>query len=508
MTPFGDRAVRFDVPAGAARRRLVAELAAVPGVRDVVLAEEVGCVVFEDAEGADRGARAAVAAALASRGAPERDEPGRAHVIRVVYDGDDLDDVARALGKSRSDVVALHAGAEYRVAMLGFMPGFAYLGGIPPELRLPRRAPRPRVPAGSVAIAAGYTGIYPFASPGGWHLLGRALDFAPFSAGSPAAPEGRAVFSIGDVVRFAPAPAPAAIAPEAPARAPALVPGEASGRPPRPHLEITRAGGFAILVDGGRPGRMRDGVPPGGPLVRALFDRANRAAGNEAGACAVELSGSLEVTARGGPITIADDVAGAVTLPEGGRHVVSTDGRARARYLALAGGVDAPVILGGRGALLVAGIGGLLRRGDRLAALGRAPRPPQGPTGGSVPAESTASADPRDEDRPIALVPGPDASALPLDALSEQVLRVSAASDRTGTRLDGLAPGATDLASHARRSTPMVLGAIELTPSGLIVLGPDHPTTGGYPVVAVVRSSSLDRLFARPIGAAVRFVVS
>ena len=60
-------------------------------------------------------------------------------------------------------------------------------------------------------------------------------------------------------------------------------------------------------------------------------------------------------------------------------------------------------------------------------------------------------------------------------------------------------------APASAKSTPMVMGAIELTPSGLIVFGPDHPTTGGYPVVAVVRSASLDRLFSRPIGAAVRF---
>ena len=67
-------------------------------------------------------------------------------------------------------------GETYEVAFLGFLPGFAYLTGIDPALALPRRAtPRPRVPAGALAIAAGYAGIYPIASPGGWHLLGTAL---------------------------------------------------------------------------------------------------------------------------------------------------------------------------------------------------------------------------------------------------------------------------------------------------------------------------------------------
>ena len=97
------------------------------------------------------------------------------HRVSVFYDGEDLDAVAAAVGLDRNAVIALHAEREYRVAMLGFLPGFAYLHGLDERLRLPRRAPRPRVPAGSVAIAAQYTGIYPFASAGGWNLLGRAV---------------------------------------------------------------------------------------------------------------------------------------------------------------------------------------------------------------------------------------------------------------------------------------------------------------------------------------------
>lgn len=94
--------------------------------------------------------------------------------IPVHYDGDDLVDVARATGLEVDEVVALHAGAAYQVAFCGFRPGFAYLVGLPPRLSLPRRAtPRPRVSAGSVAIADGFSAVYPSVSPGGWHLLGR-----------------------------------------------------------------------------------------------------------------------------------------------------------------------------------------------------------------------------------------------------------------------------------------------------------------------------------------------
>jgi KipI family sensor histidine kinase inhibitor len=89
-------------------------------------------------------------------------------------DGPDLEGVAGRLGLASDAVVALHAGTTYRVFMLGFAPGFAYLGTLPAELSLPRRTePRPSVPAGSVAIAARQTGVYPVATPGGWHLIGR-----------------------------------------------------------------------------------------------------------------------------------------------------------------------------------------------------------------------------------------------------------------------------------------------------------------------------------------------
>ena len=93
--------------------------------------------------------------------------------VPVTYDGPDLDEVARATGLSVAEVVDLHSSTPHRVAFCGFMPGFAYLVGLPSALHLARRTtPRPRVPAGSVAIAAGYSGVYPRESPGGWHLIG------------------------------------------------------------------------------------------------------------------------------------------------------------------------------------------------------------------------------------------------------------------------------------------------------------------------------------------------
>ena len=94
--------------------------------------------------------------------------------IPVLYDGPDLAALAGDTGMPESRIVDIHTAAPYRVYMLGFLPGFAYLGDVPETLRVPRlREPRKRVPAGSVAIADQFTAVYPLESPGGWRLIGR-----------------------------------------------------------------------------------------------------------------------------------------------------------------------------------------------------------------------------------------------------------------------------------------------------------------------------------------------
>lgn len=102
---------------------------------------------------------------------------GRLVEIPVVYggqDGPDLEVVARHTGLSAKEVVKRHSGGQYVVYFIGFMPGFAYMGGLDPQLATPRHAePRVSIPAGSVGIGGEQTGIYPLASPGGWQLLGR-----------------------------------------------------------------------------------------------------------------------------------------------------------------------------------------------------------------------------------------------------------------------------------------------------------------------------------------------
>ena len=102
--------------------------------------------------------------------------------IPVRYDGPDLDAVAEATGKSVEEVIDLHSGVTYHVYMMGFAPGFAYLGDLDPALHLPRHAtPRTRVPRGSVGIAGAQTAVYPVETPGGWHLIGT-TDLTLFDA--------------------------------------------------------------------------------------------------------------------------------------------------------------------------------------------------------------------------------------------------------------------------------------------------------------------------------------
>lgn len=151
-----------------------------------------------DDAGARAGSRLRMAIEAACADAAGMESAEREHVIPVCYDGIDLHDVAAHTRLSTSEVIARHTAATYRVAMLGFSPGFPYLLGLDPALSMPRRSePRTRVPAGSVAIGGAQTGIYPQTLPGGWHLLGRTpTRLFTLAASSPS------LLLPGDSVRF------------------------------------------------------------------------------------------------------------------------------------------------------------------------------------------------------------------------------------------------------------------------------------------------------------------
>jgi KipI family sensor histidine kinase inhibitor len=143
------------------------------------------------------------ALALSRTGFMEGNRSGRAHTIPVLYGGEsgpDLNDVAVFANLSIEDTIRSHSSVCYRVYMLGFSPGFPYLGAVPATIAMPRLStPRTRVPAGSVGIAENQTGIYPTATPGGWRLIGR----TPVSLYRPHAAVPFLIHA-GDTVRFQP----------------------------------------------------------------------------------------------------------------------------------------------------------------------------------------------------------------------------------------------------------------------------------------------------------------
>ena len=165
---MGERAVLVEGVGDPAAWALGVRAAGFAGVVDVVPAAETVLVSCESAEAVRN-----VAARLTTVVPGSTVADGGFVDIAVRYDGADLAEVAAATGLTPDEVVAQHSGAEYSAAFCGFSPGFAYLAGLPESLHLPRRAtPRTRVPRGAVAIASGYSAVYPRPSPGGWHLLG------------------------------------------------------------------------------------------------------------------------------------------------------------------------------------------------------------------------------------------------------------------------------------------------------------------------------------------------
>lgn len=167
-------------------------LESVPGMNNLTLLYDERCASAAELERRLR-------EALSPAASPTTDSQ-KLHVIDVAYGGDagpDLANVATATTLTKREVISLHTGREYVVYFVGFQPGFAYLGDLDERLRLPRRdAPRAAVPRGSVAIAMHHTAVYPFASPGGWHIIGR-TNVTVFDPAT-----GKALFAPGDRVRF------------------------------------------------------------------------------------------------------------------------------------------------------------------------------------------------------------------------------------------------------------------------------------------------------------------
>ncbi|MEV3992489.1 5-oxoprolinase subunit PxpB [Streptomyces sp. NPDC049837] len=198
--PVGERALLVELGTGEEAEAFHAELlrrraaGALPAVTEIVPAARTVLL-----DGVAEPARlAALVAGWEIAPLHARVDP--AVEIPVRYDGPDLADVAALWDVTPDEVARIHAAAEFRVAFCGFAPGFGYLTGLPAAYEVPRRAtPRTAVPAGSVAMAGPYTGVYPRSSPGGWQLIGTTDAVLWDPAREPAA-----LLSPGTRVRFVP----------------------------------------------------------------------------------------------------------------------------------------------------------------------------------------------------------------------------------------------------------------------------------------------------------------
>ncbi len=428
--------------------------------------------------------------------------------LPVAYgDGADRADLESLLGLPWPEVVARHAAAAYRVAFLGFTPGFAYLHGLPADLALPRR-PAPRsLPAGAVAIADGRAGVYPSAGPGGWWVLGTTPVplFDPWRA----APT---TLLPGDEVRF-----------EALAESPAASTGAWRARPATRDgdaaLTLTEAWPGAVSLQGRpRAGVGHLGMAQAGALDARAFVTAARLAGAPLAAPALELAVPHATLRAERPLTAACSGGGArlrlegrplplgrtFAWPAGANLEVRPDPHASGAHAVLAvggglapagGPVGHPDLVGEGSTDARAGVGGFgraLRAGDTLRLVAD-PRPPDSGWQGRVHHASRVA---------LRLHPGPHGEDEAYAALLATAFALGAR-DRMGAWLDGRR-------IRARRpdvdSEGVPLGAVQLPADGRpVVLLNDRGRTGGYALAGIVDPRDLAGLAQARPGSAVTF---
>ncbi|MDF2560861.1 MAG: allophanate hydrolase [Microbacterium sp.] len=451
--------------------------------------------------------------------------------IPVHYDGEDLDEAASLLGVSAEELVNRHLAADWRVAFSGFAPGFGYVVSSDPLFDVPRRSsPRTRVPAGSVALAGPFTGVYPRESPGGWQLIGRTdavmwdIDRDPPSLLSP-----------GTAVRFERV--------RADARPGAAQVGRNGGHPSHARrvtqqladadadapgfgaasaVEVVRPSLQLLVQDAGRPGFAALGVSASGAADRRAMRDANRAVGNTATAAVLESVGGAALRFHGAGVAVVTGAIGVLTLTgvEGvvrpvvqGEPFATFDGdeltlghpdRGLRFVIGVRGGIDAAPALGSRATDTLAGLGPEPLSAGAVLPIGDAAPHPVEP--GAVRRELPASGDRVELD--ITLGPRDDWFTVEaLEVLTTQEWTVTPRSDRVGIRLQGEVPLERSVGGELP-SEGAVTGAIQVPPDGQPVLFlPDHPLTGGYPIIGALTDRSLDLVGQLPPGVRLRFAV-
>lgn len=475
--------------------------------------------------------RNAMDAAPATDPTPARSAAAHRVELDLAYDGPDLADTAALLGLTPAELIARHSALEWTVAFTGFAPGFGYLVSPDWPYDVPRLdTPRTRVPAGAVGLAAGFTGAYPRETPGGWRLI--ATTTARLFDADAVAPASPALLAPGTRVRLRPVPAPAlnpdretttggrdhgvsplsrrsvAVSREGPAVAPA---GPRADR----GIRIVEPGLLATVQDLGRAGRASLGIAPSGALDRFALRTANRLVGNAEAAAGIEVTMGgfraeaqrdlwFAVTGAWGPVRLDGrpvDPYEAHEWPRGAELHLDWFAQGARAYLAVRGGLDAPLVAGSRSTDLLAGLGHApLRAGDGLAVLA-APDAP-------IPiADSWPWTAPSGDELVVELSAGPRADWFATSAhelLFTGPWTVTADADRVGVRLDG--PELVRTRAGELPSEGMVPGALQVPPSGRpTILLADGPVTGGYPVIAVATDASLDAIAQALPGSRIRF---
>lgn len=473
-----------------------------------------------------------LAAVLAATEVDTTHLPGTGEVtVPVRYDGEDLDEAASLLGVSAEELVKRHLAADWRVAFSGFAPGFGYVVSSDPLFDVPRRSsPRTRVPAGSVALAGQFTGVYPRESPGGWQLIGRTdavmwdIDRDPPALLSPgttvrfAQVRDAARLDAGGFDRHGDDPSHLGRAAEQPAASDAdgrVFDADAAVEVVRPSLQL-------LVQDAGRPGYAALGVSASGAADRRAMRDANRAVGNAASAAVLESVGGAVLRFRGAGVAAITGALGELTLTEAGGGVravahgepfATVDGdeltlghpeRGLRYVVAVRGGLDASPALGSRAADTLAGLGPEKLVAGAVIPVGDAATRPVEPD--AVPRDLPAPGDVVDLE--VTLGPRDDwFTAAALETLTGQEWMVTPRSDRVGIRLQGDVPLERALGGELP-SEGAVTGAIQVPPDGQPVLFlPDHPLTGGYPIIGALTDRSLDLAGQLAPGVRLRFTV-
>lgn len=432
---------------------------------------------------------------------------GETFEIPVVYDGEDLADVAAILGCSTEEVIRRHTAATYTVAFTGFAPGFAYMTCDDPAFDVPRRkSPRVRVPAGSVALGGKFCGVYPSESPGGWQLLGRTGErmWDPDRARA-------ALLAPGDRVRFRSA-----------AKMTAPAPRKAAVSRPAAGLRVTRSDRPALYQDLGRPGHADQGVGESGALDQSSLIEANRCVGNPDSAAAVEVTfggfalqadRAVTLAVAGAPVALAIRTADGkrqwapfarpFALEAGDELMFDMPSAGVRSYIALRGGFDVARVLGSASADTLAKVGpALLTQGNVLI-------PADAPAGDVSVSAPQLKKLPKPGDLVVLdVMLGPRSdwfTEASIARLFAQGWKVTADSNRVGMRLAGAQPlekrSTAELPSEAT-----VVGSLQVPHSGQPVLFlADHPLTGGYPVIGVIARKHLDLCGQCPGGVVIRF---